>query len=365
MSILLFQVYGSRRSYHLELTYSILSAARFLREQPADIRLILATDAANRRPDLPVEHFELTPAMLHNWQLNGTYNHAIKVYSLHHALQYFNAPVILVDSDTVINNHPIKMFERVGPGRSLMHASEGRLRKSMEWAEWSKLIACSAGSLSGYSISEDSIMYNSGVVGLHPLDAYLMDDVKTAMQEIRDNSDMFTAEQLATSLIFADKTKLTICDDLVEHYWGGPRAFYHYQMQQMFPSILNGEGINDPNVPLKPLARLPGVALRHKIAGRLKRLSRAISPEYETAYIAYRSALSLSSSNPDLANVWSTIALNMLQWGMRGQVAIPTDFFEFSSEQINAQRWMQTDLRNRWLNYWSSVKNCNCESASQ
>jgi hypothetical protein len=237
MKIVLFQIYGNQRAYHLELTYSVLSAARFLRDDPADIRLVLASDRDNQRPDLPVDHLLITPEMLHEWQMDGTYNHAIQAYALHHAVQHFGAPVTLIDSDTIIHEHPKRLFDKIGPGKALMHANEGRLFDSPEWPEWSSLIKRSEGRVAGCAVTPDSVMYNAGVLGLHPQDAPAMDEVKAAMRAIRDNSDMFTAIQLAASLVFgAGKMELSVCDDMVEHYWGGPRAYYQYQMQQTFPA---------------------------------------------------------------------------------------------------------------------------------
>lgn len=356
MNILLFQIYGNQRVYHLELTYSILSAARFLKNDPAGIRIVLAADANNQRPDLPVEHLTLTPEMLHEWQLGGSYSHAIQAYALHHAVRSYDAPVILIDSDTVIQDHPRLMFDRIAPGKTLMHAREDRLGDSIEWPEWKALIERSGGSVAGWPVGSDSVMYNAGVLGLHPQDAPLMDEVKAAMHVIRDNSSMFTAVQLAASLVLGARTQLSVCDDLVEHYWGGPRAYYHYQIERMFPGVLNGKGIDNPGMAPLPLNRSPAAAWRHRLAARIKRFQRAVGPEYGAAYMAYLSALSLRDANPDLANVWATMALNMLQWGMRGQLAYPADFIRFTPAQIGSQYWMQPGLRNRWSDYWSNAR---------
>lgn len=355
MKVLLFQIYGDQRVYHLELTYSILSAARFLKDDPDDIRIVLAADAKNQRPDLPVEHLLMTPEMLHEWQMGGTYNHAIQAYALHYAVQQFDAPVILIDSDTIIKQHPRHMFDKIRPGRALMHASEGRLQDSIEWPEWRALITRSGGTVGDSPVTPESVMFNAGVLGLDPQDAPLMDDVKAAMRDIRDHSDMFTAVQLAASLVLgAGKTELSVCDEIVEHYWGGPRAYYHYQMEQMFPGVLGGEGIADARIPLAALSQSPPVALRHRIAARIVRLRRGAGPAYGSAYLAYRSAIFLHLSNPKLANVWATKALNMLKWGVPDAQPHTADFQRFTPARLEAEIWMDGDLRKRWQDYWSS-----------
>ncbi|RYH01221.1 hypothetical protein EU805_14570 [Salipiger sp. IMCC34102] len=361
--IILFQIYGNRRVYHLELTYSILSVLRFLKEDKAGIRVVLASDEANSRPDLPVEALTMTPEMLHRWQMGGTYNHAIQAYALHHAVRHFDAPVILVDSDTIFHDHPRRLFDRIGPGKMLMHAREGTLRDSDAWPEWRSLIDRSGGRVGGQAVTPDSVMYNAGILGLCPSDADRLDDVEAAMIDIRATSDMFTAVQLAASLVF-DQGHVSTCEDLVEHYWDGPRAYYHYQMQRMFPGVLEGKRIADPDMPLPPLRRSPPIALRHRVAARAMRMRRAAGPELGYAYLAYRSALSHRKSDPDLANVWADAGLAMLTWGTRDTNAHPSDFSRFSGKQLRSQTWMKPDLQARWESYWSSVKDCNESSAS-
>ncbi len=350
MKVLLFQIYGNQRAYHLELTYSILSAARFLKQDPAGIRLVLAADMENQRPDLPVDHLLITPEMLHEWQMDGSYNHAIQAYALHHAVRHFDAPVILIDSDTVIREHPRRLFDRIGPGKALMHAREGKLRDSPEWPEWSAL-----DTVAGWRIEPDSVMYNAGVLGLDPADAPLMEEIKAVMRTIRDNSRVFTAVQLAASLVLSARTELSVCDDIVEHYWGGPRAYYHYQMNRMFPNVMQGGGIADPDMEIAPLNPSLTGKLGPRIAARIKRIVRGAGPDYGYAYMAYLSALSLRDTDRDLANVWAVTALNMLRWGIREpQPQARKDFWHFAPERIEAQGWMQPELRKKWREHWGA-----------
>ncbi|KRW96170.1 hypothetical protein [Paracoccus sp. MKU1] len=354
MKILLFQIYGNQRAYHLELTYSILSAMRFLRSDPAGIRVVLAADAENHRPDLPVDHLPILPDTLLEWQMNGRYKHAIQAYALHHAVRHFNAPTILIDSDTVFHSHPKQLFERIGPGKTLMHAREGILQDSPEWPEWENLIRSTDGVLAGWPVSRNTTMHNAGVLGLHPQDAPLMEGVKAVMQEIRAQSSVFTAVQLAASVVFGTETELSNCDDLVEHYWNGPRAYYHHQMKHMFPDVLQGGGVGGMDVPLMPLEKDPPSPLPNRIAARIKRMRRNGDSEYAYAYLAYLNALSLRDKDLDMANVWAVTALDMLCWGVSHQHReTAADFALFVPASLDRQNWMQPALRKRWHDYWT------------
>jgi hypothetical protein len=356
MKVLLFLIYGTGREYHLELTYSILSAARFLKDDPADVRIVLAADKANQRPDLPVEHLIIDDAMLNEWQMNGAYFHAAKPQALAYAMQHYGAPTILVDSDTIIHAHPKHLFERVAPGKSLLHESEGRLDQAANWDEWQALIEKSGGVVGTREISNASVMQNSGVIGLDPQDAHLMDDFIAVMHGIRAHSTVFTAEQLAASLAFTGPTEIAACPDLVEHYWDGPRPYYRYQMARMFPKVMGGGGIDDKEQTITALDREPPVKMADKIAARLKRLQRGNDGGYIHAYLAYRSALSCQHHDPDLANVWASNALAMLSWGLEKQrPETPDDFAAFNAENLQTLDWMDPGLQRRWVDYWAKL----------
>lgn len=359
MKVLLFLIYGTGRDYHLELTYSILSAARFLRDDPAGVRIVLAADAPNQRPDLPVEHLIIDDNTLKDWQLGGSYFHAAKPHALAHALGHYGAPTILVDSDTILHAHPRHLFERVGPGRSLMNRAEGRLDGSPNWPEWKALIDASGGSVAGRPISAASVMQNSGVLGLDPQDAPLMDDILSVIRAIRVHNKVFTAEQLAASLVLCEATQIAACDDMVEHYWDGPRPYYRYQMARMFPHVLDGGGIDKAAAtgPVAPLEREPPIRVADRIAARLKGLQRGGGDGgYAYAYLAYRSALSCRHHDPDLANVWAATALAMLSWGLlRPRPEARGDFAAFRSENLAALDWMAPELRRRWDAYWTQL----------
>lgn len=354
--ILLFLIYGTGREYHLELSYSILSAARFLKDDPAGVKIVLVADPPNQRPDLPVEHLVIDNETLNTWQMGGAYFHAAKPYALAHALRHFDAPAILVDSDTIFHAHPKRLFDHIGPGRSLMHLNHGRLDHLPNAPEWDALIESSEGTVAGWPIGGDTVIYNSGLLGLDPRDVHLMDDVISVMKAIRTHSGVFTAEQLAASIVFLGATSIATCEDIVEHYWDGPRAYYHYQMARMFPQVLSGGGVELAELHIAALHREPPVRLIDKMATYFKRLQRGHDGDYIYAYLAYRSARSCQQRDPELANVWADTALAMLTWGVSHQRGETTqDFSGFRPETLQSLRWMQPELRARWETYWKEL----------
>jgi hypothetical protein len=327
---------------------------RYLREDPDDIRIVLLADKANMRPDLPVEYIELSPETLHEWHMQGTYKHAIQAYALHYGVRRFNAPTILIDGDTIHGAHPRKLFERISPGRVLMHAREGALAgQAGEWPEYERIIHSSEGKICGMPIGRETVMFNAGVIGLHPQDADLLGTVKDVMHQIREISDVFTAVQLAASVVFGCEASLGVCDDLVEHYWGGPRDYYQYQINRMFPDVLAGGGLQRLDIPLPPLNGMPKGSPLLRIAAKAKGIHRNAPRSYQHAFMAYLSALALRRRNPEMANVWAARAINVLAWAMTERLdCTESDFRMFSAQKLSEQGWLRPEVRKKWIDYW-------------
>lgn len=354
MKILLYQIYGSDRRYHLELTYSVLSAAQFLRDSPSDIRIVLLSDEKNKRADLPLENIVLPSATLQEWQMEGSYKHAMQAYCLHHALETFAAPTVLIDSDTRFRRHPSVLFNTIGPGRTLMHVREGKLSNTPEWPEWEHLISSSGGYIEGLTLSRDTEMFNAGVLGAHPSDTDLLNQIKAVMFRTRELSRVFTAVQLAASLVFHEKSELSTCEDAIDHYWSGPREYFHYQMQRIFPDVAAGSNVAAPDAPLPPLCDMPRGNPFFRFAARARRLQRRAPASYGHAYTAYLSALALRRRDPELANVWAGVAVNALVWGMsRRMRATEKDFRRFGPSGLKANTWLLPNVQRRWEQYWN------------
>jgi hypothetical protein len=354
MRVLQYISYGSNRRYHLELTYSVLSAHQHLLRDPADIRIVLVADEANLRTDLPVENVVVSTETVRQWQLDGTYNHALQAHSMRHVIQLYGAPTVLIDSDTVLKEHPRRLFERVAPGASLLNAREGRMQELREWPEIARIAAAIRADPEGPPLTADSVMYNSGVMGLDPQDAGLLDQVIVRTKAMRAQSSLFTCNQIAASLVFGGLSRLSTCEDLILHYWGGPRQYYQYQIDRMFPEVLRGGGVAAPDAPLAPLQDLPRPGFRHRLLGRLQRLRRGTSDAYAHAYACASNALAARASDRDMANVWAGTAVDVLAYGLpNGPRANLQDFRAFAPAQIDANAWLNADTRKRWKQYWS------------
>jgi hypothetical protein len=341
MRTIAYLLHGSRREYHLELALSVLSVVHFLGQERAGWRIVLVCDEANRRPDLPVEHAVFTAADFHRWTHGGSYAHAVKVHALARALESSDGPCALVDTDTVFKTHPARLFERIGPRRSAMQADEGAIGSD---AAWQDLIATVEHDPLGAVVRADAPMFNSGVVGLHAADAALLPDVTALIDALRARASIFNIEQFAFTHVLRHATALTVCPDVVHHYWGYERAFMLERAEAIFPDF-------DAAHFERRARTLPEVGFpRKRMVDVLRARWRSLSPPsdgaYRFAYLAALSAVSSARSQPRRANAWATLALDVVRKHGFERDHLRGDFARLL--QPTAERWMDPETRAGW-----------------
>lgn len=352
MNTIVYLMYGNRREYHLELTYSVLSAARFLKQQPDEIQIVLITTPDGRREDLPVRHVIIDDAEMARWMLDGKYNHAAKYQAILRAMDQFQRSVVLIDTDTYFTQHPAKLFERIGPGRALMCDADAPLGAH---PEWSGLLARIEAPIAGYTVNAASTMFNSGIVGVDWSMRPKIAEVYELMRDLFAIETVFNIEQYAFSAVLDRHASVSICPDLVKHYWGFERRFVHAEIDDLFPQF--SRELFERNLDrIRPL----GIAAKpfpDRLRAKLLMLWRGAGKEYGFAYLSYLCAL--SADNAKLADVWANTALDALtSWGNATSERpsfTKRDFRKFSSSHLDGHAWMRPQTRLRWQRYWDEA----------
>ena len=222
MNTLLYLSYG-RGPHEKEVAFSALSAYRS--EKPGDsYRILIYTDHPESFEDLPAGIHYVSPEQWIAWAGPQNFNHRRKILALQHALACGEGPVVLLDGDTWLRRPVDRLFERVSPGRTVMHIREGRVSEVdtplycslKEVLMRSRLMDRHARS---FGITPHSFMWNAGVIGLDPADAGLLDTVLDLTDQLCNVSELHVLEQFAFSWVLAKETHLTEAADLVFHYW--------------------------------------------------------------------------------------------------------------------------------------------------
>lgn len=295
-------MYGSRREYHLELTLSVASATRYLRAKKSNIRIVLICDRENLRPDLPAESIVFDTPEFETWTNGGTYTHAAKLGALAMAVQQLDGPVALIDTDTVFVGHPDLVFDRIGPGQSVMHVHEKAIG---ELSFWQPLLDRSPEEVDGFAINRQSLMNNSGVIGIDQADIEIIDKARSLMFSLHQIYPVFNIEQFAVTQALLKKTSINVVSDVIYHYWiTHERLFMHAAAHSICPQFTrqNFERLVEAPITLG----MPDKRFSDKVLTAVKSRLRGWNGDYRFADAAYRAAK--ATKNADHARVWRTIA---------------------------------------------------------
>jgi hypothetical protein len=350
VNTLVYLVYGSRRDYQLELTYSVLSAVHWARRSGRELRIALVSDAAQRRSDLPVETLTFSPAEFAEWTDGGRYRHAAKAYALLRALDEYQGKVALLDTDTFFKTDPGLLFEQVAPGRSVMHNYE---RPLGEDRYLNPILQRLRGVHTSYPITASTRLFNSGVIGLDYADRALAEDALALMRELYARYPAFNIEQFAFSIVLDRGSQLTDCTTLVRHYFGHGRGFIHERIAELFPQFSTERFEALVAAPPPSLGEFPKKRPLDQLRARLIALLRRQGADYRFAYLASLSALSCAKRSPGRADIWARVAVDLLRQNEFPIAAIEHDFRAMRS--LNERAWSSEDTRRTWGAYWQAL----------
>ena len=116
-------------------------------------------------------------------------------------LARFGGRVVYCDADTYFLSHPRRLFNRIGPGRTVMHIKEGNLHACHGGDIAEFLQRHQVTNLAGerWPITAETPMYNAGVIGLDAADAPLLDEVVHLTDQMYPPVRIHTVEQFAFS----------------------------------------------------------------------------------------------------------------------------------------------------------------------
>jgi hypothetical protein len=348
LDTLAYFIYGLRRDYHLELTYSVLSAVHWARAEHYALRIALIADEANQRPDLPIEHVIFSASEFQTWT-SGGYQHQAKLHALLKAIDLFKSKLALIDTDTYFCSSPRQLFDRIEAGSSIMHAYEGMLgadpylRPILRRLDNVPL---------GWPITATTRLFNSGVIGLNHTDRSLVAQALRLSEQLYGAYPAFNIEQFALSIVLQDRTLLRDCSDVVRHYFGYERAFVRSQIDELFPSF-SSERFQQHVRALPRVGGFPKKRTVDQIKARLKALTRREGAAYRFAYLGALSALASVERSPLHANIWAQVALDVLRKNEFAIEHIERDFD--AMRRLDATPWSSHDTREAWRSFWQEL----------
>lgn len=131
---------------------------------------------------------------------------------------------LYVDGDTWWRRSPATVFDRIAPGRSVMHLREGRPPAPEVAALDHVLHRSQPLDLAGrpWVFPADRESWNAGAIGLHPADAGVCEEVAALTDQLLEHGfgdHSHTSEQLAFAVALHARTTVSECGDAVVHCW--------------------------------------------------------------------------------------------------------------------------------------------------
>jgi hypothetical protein len=221
-----------------EALFSILTLERYQLKRATGAQICVLTDAPQIFLDHGVEPLHVPRTTFDEWKGPHNLGHRCKIYAIRHALDQFGGRCLYVDGDTYFIRTPTQVLDRIGPGRSVMHRIEGQLGQSRhEGHRRVGEILKSTAAVGGLARGPRSFQWNAGVVGIHASDIHLLDEVLGLTDSMLDEFYSPVMEQVAFSLILAERTRLRSARDTIYHYCVSPdRQRFRTQLPKLLAS---------------------------------------------------------------------------------------------------------------------------------
>jgi hypothetical protein len=262
LNYLLYLSYG-HGIHELEVRYSLLSARQALQAGRDQCRLMVYTDDAQADFGRDVSIRFVGQEEMLAWSRPDGYQHRRKLCALRDALTTLDGPVVLMDGDTYFRKSPMRLFGRIGPGRSLMHRKEGHLDKwnARPFADY---LAGRPTPLDTrgqpWHCTVDTPMWNSGVIGMHPKDAALTTEMLHLIDQLLLPVKFHATDQFCTGTVLMERTKLAECRDIVHHYWDmKQRVPFRAEMTAAFKQIADEQELHRHLSRLQPVENMQEV----------------------------------------------------------------------------------------------------------
>jgi hypothetical protein len=216
--------YGGQAKYRQELKYSLVSLKAELGPAVgADAQIAVYTDAPQLYRRWPVTSVGIA-LQIAAWSAGGLYHHRIKPEVVRDALGRFGGPVCLLDSDSIVRPGFHAEVTAKMEAAVVMNVFE----KKNPFPPLSGF-RCRLPHLGDYRYSLDSsVMYNSGLIGMRPEHAPVLDDALAMIDALIGRAKKFpTLEQFALSeALRLNGIAIAEVNQSFLHYWQGRRRIY-------------------------------------------------------------------------------------------------------------------------------------------
>lgn len=214
------QAYGSC-DVRTQALYAAWSALTFAERLPGCVLHVYTDDAASFAPlegRIAVRVVSLDE--IRAWRGPHDFVHRLKAEVIREMASRFpGEPLLYFDADVFFTGPIAAAFDRIGPGRSVMHEREYSVatHSSPQMRKFRRRM----GGLTfrGRPIDLSRDMWNAGALGIDPAQFVILDEWIEFIDEVYPHYKRSLVEQYAISVLLQREATVAPADDLVFHYW--------------------------------------------------------------------------------------------------------------------------------------------------
>lgn len=301
-------MYGPNPLYELELFGSVLSALSLDSSESIDVTVF--TDRPRDHFPLPINVVQFDQDEWNEWTYNGAATHFVKMHVMLNMLRERQCPVLYFDTDVIFLQSPVELAKNTITAHStLMHANEGPICNHLLWDHVTERVKNNPSAFS-QPITPQSLMYNSGIMGMLPEHALYMERAIKLAQELYAFEPIFSIDQFATATVMSSFSELKTCEAQVLHYWGWRRKFVHATLETIRSEWLASNNKHRPD--FESLPHLPNTHLLDILTARLRYFFHREDDNSRFAYLAYLSAKRIGAKNQKMSQAWLTTCLESI-----------------------------------------------------
>lgn len=252
--------YGRQKTYVDELTYSLATLLDHHSLVKSDV--LVYTENTETYAQLPVTAVSIAQDIT-AYSLHGAYHFRVKPCVIKRALEEHgqDANIVFLDTDTYFKKNTDQYLAQINPKHVLMNKFE---KHNPYPGEVLSPVQLPSGKIYAYD-EQHSIMYNSGLVGLHAAHtACLADAIAIIDAMVKASFKAHTIEQCAVSEAFRiHQIQMVQLYKEVEHYW--PSTDKKYMRRQL--AGLAASGVQPNGLPVGRIKHSWLRARLHKLPG--------------------------------------------------------------------------------------------------
>jgi hypothetical protein len=240
-----------------------------------DLRVHLYVDDAAFFRDVEgrAELHAMSPERIREWRGPCDFVHRLKPLMIRDLIGRHPAePFLYLDADTFFVGEVGRVFDRIGPGRGVMHEKEypvattetgqiQRFRKHMRPLRFE-----------GKPIDLDGWMWNAGALGMDPAQFGIVPRWISFVDEIYPRYRKGLVEQYSASLLLQRAAEVAPCDDLVFHYWFQKDEYVAAIREELAALRPLPEAERDARLRARRIALPPPAERKHPRKGLLARI---------------------------------------------------------------------------------------------